>query len=48
MPPTGKPITFEAFDAVRFDQAGKVAEPWALADGLSIFRQMGLTQIPAA
>jgi predicted ester cyclase len=47
VPPTGKPITFEAFDVVRFDQAGKVAERWALVDWLSIFRQMGSTQIPA-
>jgi predicted ester cyclase len=46
VPPTGKRITFEAFDVVRFDQAGKVAERWALVDWLSIFRQLGVTQLP--
>jgi predicted ester cyclase len=47
VPPTGKPITFEAFDVVRFDESGKAAERWAAVDYLSIYRQMGVTQIPA-
>src|SRR5690348_4077220 len=28
VPPTGKPINFEAFDVVRFDEEGKIAERW--------------------
>jgi len=46
VPPTGKPISFEAFDVVRFDAAGKLVERWALIDWLAIFRQIGLTEVP--
>jgi hypothetical protein len=33
VPPTGKPITFEAFDVVRFDEVGKIAERWGSLTG---------------
>ena len=44
--PTGRVLTFEIFDYVRFDDAGKIAERWTLADWVGLYRQMGVTEIP--
>lgn len=44
--PTGKLITFEIFDIVRFDDDGKAAERWSLVDWVSFYRQIGMTEIP--
>ncbi|MDQ6669169.1 MAG: ester cyclase [Chloroflexota bacterium] len=48
IPPTGKIISFELFDVARFDDDGKIAERWALVDWMSVYRQMGITEIPQA
>jgi predicted ester cyclase len=44
--PTGKVITVEIFDYVRFDDDGKIAERWTLVDWVGVYRQMGVTEIP--
>jgi len=46
IPPTGKAITFEVFEMVRFTGDGKAAERWALIDAVGLFRQVGMKQIP--
>ncbi len=46
IPPTGKPISFEVFEIVRFAEDGKAAERWAMIDLVGLFRQLGMKQIP--
>jgi predicted ester cyclase len=44
--PTGRVLTFEIFDYVRFDDEGRIAERWTLVDWIGLYRQMGVTEIP--
>ena len=44
--PTGRVLTFEILDYLRFDDEGKIAERWTLVDWVGLFRQMGVTEIP--
>jgi len=46
VPPTGRALSAELFDLVRFDEEGKVAERWGLLDWDALYRQMGLTALP--
>lgn len=46
IPPTGRALSAELFDLVRFDGDGKVAERWGLLDWDALYRQMGVTALP--
>ncbi|HEY5538405.1 MAG TPA: ester cyclase [Thermoplasmata archaeon] len=45
IPPTGKRISFEVMDIVRFS-GGKVAEHWGVADSLGLLTQLGVIPPP--
>jgi len=46
IPPTGRALSAELFDLVRFDGDGKVAERWGLLDWDALYQQMGVTALP--
>lgn len=46
IPPTGRALTAEVFDLVRFDAAGQLAERWGILDWDALYRQMGVTELP--
>ncbi len=46
IPPTGRTLTAELFDLVRFDADGKLTERWGLLDWDALYRQMGVTELP--
>jgi predicted ester cyclase len=46
IPPTGKAISFEVFEIVRFREDGKAVERWAMIDMVGLLRQLGMKQIP--
>jgi len=45
MPPTGKKVTFEGMDIVRFS-GGKVVEHWGVTDNMGLFTQLGAIPAP--
>ena len=45
IPPTGKRISFEGIDIVRFS-GGKVAEHWGVIDNLGLLTQLGAIPAP--
>lgn len=44
-PPTGKPMSIEVFDIVRFKD-GRIVEHWGVADQLGMMLQLGLVRRP--
>jgi len=46
MKPTGNPVSFEMINIARFDDDGKIAERWTVADFMSLMQQIGA--VPAA
>jgi predicted ester cyclase len=46
IPPSGKVLTFDIFEIVRFDENGKIVERWGMIDWVGLYRQMGVTHIP--
>jgi steroid delta-isomerase-like uncharacterized protein len=42
VPATGKQMTMQLIDIMRFDQAGLVCEHWGVADMLSLMQQLGV------
>jgi predicted ester cyclase len=45
IPPTGRLLSFEIFEIFRVHD-GKLAEQWALADLITVYTQLGMTQLP--
>lgn len=46
IPPTGRVLSAELFDLVRFDDWGKLAERWGLLDWDTLYRQMDIAELP--
>ena len=45
IPPTGKPVSFNAIDVVRI-AGGKIVERWSQADNLALLQQLGAVPAP--
>ena len=45
IPPTGKPVSFNAIDVVRI-AGGKIVERWSQADNLALLQQLGAVTAP--
>jgi len=45
IPPTGKRVSFEAMDIVRFS-GGKAVEHWGVTDNMGLFTQLGAIPAP--
>lgn len=46
VPPTGKRVSMELIDIMRFDDDGLVCEHWGVADMLSLMQQLGAVPGP--
>ena len=46
-PPTGKPVTVDVYDVVRFEN-GKLVEHWGVPDQLGMLMQIGVLKRPEA
>ena len=45
IPPTGRSVSFQVFDVIRF-AGGKVVEHWGLMDSMSLMQQLGAIPAP--
>ena len=45
IPPTGRQVTWESIDIVRFDHDGTLLEHWGLLDRLGVLEQLGALRL---
>ena len=45
IPPTGRRVTWESIDIVRFDDDGTLLEHWGLLDRFGVLEQLGAVKL---